>query len=127
MIIKSLCDINLHDSELLGIRIDKVNGDADRIILDLNYIEDYETARMCLKELVFTGCMKAMFNLNFGVLTPDSLKGGFEVEESDLVKEVMAVFSRMNVGYQKELRHFQLETIATASRINIVAERVELL
>ena len=45
MTVISLCDLNLHDSELLEISVDRADRNADRIILRLDYIEDYESMR----------------------------------------------------------------------------------
>jgi len=52
MLIDSLSNINLHDSELVTVIIENPQS---RLIMHLLYVEDYKTMRTSQKRLVFTG------------------------------------------------------------------------
>ena len=85
MLIDSLSNINLHDSELVNVIIENPRS---RLIMHLLYVEDYKTMRTSQKRLLFSGCMKALIDLNLGVLTPDSLRTGHEIEQSAIIDEL---------------------------------------
>lgn len=116
----------MHDSELLKIVIDRVNKDANRVQLHLDYIEDYTTMKSSAKTIVFSGCVKAVFDMNFNVATPDSLKGGFEIEPSPLLEAAKARMLKSGLEIARTVKHFRIETNSTGSIIDILAEQLDL-
>ncbi len=126
MTVLSLSDLNLHDSELLEIVVDRVNRDADRITLRLDYIEDYESMRTTEKRLVFSGCVKAVFDMNFKVATPDSVNVGTEIVPSSLLEATREKLRKAGLTIDNAVRHFRIETNTTGSALDILAEKVEI-
>ena len=102
MIVHSINDLNLHDSELLEVVIK-----LDEVTLRLDYIEDYETMRCANRELVFRGCSETAVKMNPGYASPDSILGGNE-SPHDLGRKV------------------RIEMNTTAAIIEIVAREIEL-
>lgn len=127
MTVDSLSNLNLHDSEILELVVDRADTEADRIIVSLDYIEDYESMQVSRKKLVFCGCYRAVLDMNFGVLAPESIRLGYEVEDSQLISDLRTRLEKVGVRINDRLKHFRLETNSTGSVIDIVAERVELL
>ncbi len=127
MNVESLCGLNMHDSELLELIIDRVDKKADLIVLVLNYIEDYESMSVSRKKLAFYGCYKAVLDMNFGVIAEESINTGYEIEDSILLDELTLDFAKVGINLVGKLKHFRIETNSTGSVIDIVAERVELL
>jgi len=126
MTVHSLTDLNLHDSELLEISIDRVDRQADRITLRLRYIEDYESMRTTERRLVFSGCVKAVFDMNFKVTTRDSVDTGFEVAPSALLEAARQTLGKVGLTVDKAVKHFRIETNTTGSVLDILAESVEI-
>jgi hypothetical protein len=124
MRVDSLNNLNLHDSELLKVVID--TGDPSLVILYLNYIEDYEAVSTSHKRLIFHDCLKVLIDANFGLLTPDSLRTGHELQQSSNLDEVKAKLQHARIPVSDDLTHFYLETNSTGSMFNIIARWVEL-
>ena len=127
MTVDSLSGLNLHDSEVIEVVVDRADTEADRIIVLLDYIEDYESMEVSRKRLIFHGCYRAVLDMNFGVIAPESIRLGYEVEESDLIDALRSRLGAVGVEVGGRLKHFRMEMNSTASVIDIVAERVELL
>lgn len=102
MNVKSINDLNLHDSDLLQVIVKH-----DEAVMIIDYIDDYETGRQTRRELVFRGCTEIHFKINPGYASPESILGGKESPEG----------SR---------RRIEIETNTTASILEIVASSVEL-
>ena len=126
MTVHSLTDLNLHDSELLEITIDRVDRDADRITLRINYIEDYDSMRITEKRLIFSRCVKAIFDINFKVATPDSVNKGCEIAPSALLESTLGRLRKVGLTIDKVVKHFRIETNTTGSVLDILAEEVEI-
>lgn len=126
MTVDSLADLNLHDSEVIEVVVDRADTEADRIIVLLDYIEDYESLEVRRRRLVFHGCYRAVLDMNFGVIAPESIRLGYEVENSGLIAALRSRLGAAGVDAVGRLRHFRLEMNSTGSVIDIVAERVEL-
>lgn len=127
MNVKSLDALNLHDSELIKIEISQTNGYQDRVILYLDYIDNYQTFGSTTKLLVFEQCWKVILDLNFGVAPPISILLGKELEDTELLRETSIVLGKINPDSLEKIKHFYIETISTNSKINIIAEDVLLL
>jgi hypothetical protein len=123
MRIASLSDLNLHDSELIDFVIR--NDETSVVIVHLDYIEDYETLRTSKKSLVFRGCVKVIVDANL-VVSPDSLRTGYELESSEILDDIKNKFSRVGIPIPNYLKHFYLETNSNASVLNVIAESVDL-
>lgn len=102
MRVRSIRDLNLHDSRLLDVVIA-----MDEVTMHLDYVEDYETMRCSRRSLVFRGCTEVSFQINPGYAPPDSILGGDEFP-SDRGRRV------------------RIETNTSASVIEITAGEVEL-
>jgi hypothetical protein len=126
MNVNSLTDLNLHDSDLLEIVVDRANRAADQITLRLDYIEDYESMRTTEKRLVFSDCVKAIFNMNFKVSTPDSVDRGFEVVPSALLEATRENLGKIGLVLDGAVKHFRIEMNTTGSHLDILAENVEI-
>lgn len=124
MLVDSLNDLNVHDSDLLDVIIE--NAESGRVTMRLVYIEDYTTLRTSPKKLVFMGCVKALMDLRFGLTAPDSLRTGHEIERSAILDELREHFEGSGIPLAPNLRHFYLETNSTASTFHIIAESVAL-
>lgn len=119
MVINSIEDLNLHDSELIKLEIDG----EDRVILQINYIESYEAFNTSLKFLVFEECLKVIVDANFGVASPNSILLGKEIANSDLLQNEIKKWEKIHSS-TKKLRHFFIETNTTNTKIDIIAEKV---
>lgn len=127
MTIHSLRDLNLHDSELMEITVDRVDRVADQITLRLNYVEDYVEMRTAVRRLVFSGCVKTILDMNFKVATPDSILSGGEIEPSPMLDAARMTWANIGLPLAQSVRHFRIETATTGSIVTILAEKVELL
>lgn len=121
--VSSLSELNLHDSEVLGISVDR---HADTIRVDLLYVEDYDTGASRPRSLVFSRCFKAVLDLNLVVAPPESILGGAEVSPSTLVEELRSRWSRAGTEISPPPRHYRLEMNTSGGMIDIVAGRVEI-
>lgn len=102
MVVTSIDDLNLHDSELIEVLVD-----GDNVVMVLDYVDDYETMKCSRKRLVFSGCTEAHFKINPGYASPNSILCGDE--------------SRF--GNQRKVR---IEMNTTAAVIELVAAEIEL-
>jgi hypothetical protein len=103
MIVQSLAELNLHDSELIEMRIK-----MDEVFLLLDYIKDYKTLESERCYLVFGNCSEVNLKINPGVLPPDSIRCGEEWTE-------------------KTGKRVRIEMNTSTSVIEIVAQRMELI
>jgi hypothetical protein len=102
-IVRSIRDLNLHDSELLDVVVK-----MDEITMNLDYIEDYETMKCAHRKLIFHGCTEVSWKINPGYAPPDSILVGDE--------------SPSEGG-----RKVRIEMNTTASVIELVAKEIELI
>jgi len=101
MIVSSINDLNLHDSEILKVKIVD-----DKIVLLLDYIEDYESMRCAARQLIFSGCTEARFQINPSDASPNSIQ--YASEEF--------------VGSQRKVL---IETNKISRAVEIVASEIE--
>src|SRR5262245_6439706 len=106
MSMTSLIDLNLHDSRLLGFFL--YGEDSSEVIMRLAYIEDYETLRTSDRRLVFSGCVKVVVDA-YVLATSDSLRTGYEVENSPMLAEVKLELERSGFPDFGSLKHFYVE------------------
>jgi hypothetical protein len=73
IIVSSIRDLNLHDSELLDVVVK-----MDEVTMHLDYIEDYGTMKCTRRDLVFRKCSNVAFKINCGYAPSDSILFGDE-------------------------------------------------
>lgn len=103
MVVASIHDLNIHDSELIEVLVNK-----DNVVMLLDYIDDYETMKCSRKRLVFSGCSEAHFKINPDYASPNSILRGDESQ----------------VGNQRKVR---IEMNTTAAVIEVMAAEIELI
>jgi hypothetical protein len=103
IIVSSICDLNLHDSELLDVVVK-----MDEVTMHLDYIEDYETMKCTRRDLVFRKCSNVVFKINSGYAPPDSILFGDE-------------------SASEEGRRIRIKLNTSASVIEITAKEIELI
>jgi hypothetical protein len=124
---KYFLNLNLHDSIITELLIDKKNENSTNFTLTLDYVNDYESYNTVPKKLVFSGCYKIAISMNTGIIAPESISIGEEILLSDLIKEIGDMFKKTGVPFPNNLRHFRILTSSTSSLIDIVSGGVELI
>lgn len=81
MTITSIQELNLHDSVLLGVVII-----GDKVIIELDYIDDYESMHCSNRKLCFRDCSSISLHMNFAYATPNSILKGEETMHEGLRK-----------------------------------------
>ena len=127
MVVKSLDELNLNDSDLIKIEFSEIGNLGDRIIFHLDYILDYQTFETKSKLLVFEKCWKATLDLNFAVAPPDSIHSGIELKDTELLNSVFEKIQKLKLDAPNIIRHFYIETNVANSKINIIADNVLLI
>jgi hypothetical protein len=102
MIVDTIGNLNMHDSELLRILIERTD-----ITMLINYIDDYETQKTSRKTLIFRDCTNFVMKTHLGYASPDSILGAKEIT------------------IDRE-RRISIETNTTATTIEIIANLIEL-
>jgi hypothetical protein len=113
----------LHDSELIDLVI--CSGESYKLIVNLDYIEDYQMEHSSKKSLVFSGCMKLIIDANL-LVAPDSLRTGYEIEPSEILRDLKERYAKVGIPIPNHVKHFYLETNSNASTVNVIAESVSL-
>jgi hypothetical protein len=117
--------MNFHDSTILEILLDKKEERITRVVIKLAYIIDYTNINAAPKRLIFQNCYKIMMDINAGIVAPESIREGYEVENSEIIDSFKNQFVKTGIPLPI-LKHFHILTAATSSNIDILAEWVEL-
>ncbi|MCE0484994.1 MAG: hypothetical protein LV479_12250 [Methylacidiphilales bacterium] len=104
MIVNSISDLNMHDSELLRVLIERTE-----VTMFLDYIEEYDPLKSSPKKLVFRECTNLVLTTHLGYASPDSILAAEEI----------------NLGSSG--RKFRITTNTTATTIEIIANIIELI
>lgn len=109
-----------HDSEILNIAIDRANlGNNDRVVIDICWCNGD------ISQLIFKDCYALEFQMNFGVIAPESILDAYSTNQSlklDLIREKWKQGVDLN-----NLSCFEIETNSTASVLHIYSLSYEII
>lgn len=108
-----------HDTRLLCITIRReYPGERDRVELQVEWPNYGDQAGIVTVQ--FDGCYCYRANMNFGIVTEETILEAFCLEGSELLQELVVKWSAIGVSLEK-VKHYMFKTNSTNSLIEICA------
>jgi hypothetical protein len=126
MIVENISSLNLHDSELMSIMIQTTDQGDQNILLQLDYILDYESFDTQKRVLTFIRCWGAKLDMHFRYSGSDRIYESTETDDSQFIDEVRNKYAMANIIPTSRLRHFVITTGLSGSQVDIIAEELSI-
>jgi hypothetical protein len=124
-VMTSFNELNWHDSQIIEIRIFKDEQRYDCIDLFLDYIENYRPLQHKKTIVRFSDCYKIIFDLNRGIIAPESIdKAQMSLDDPE-IGAIRAKFTRVGATVPESLGSYVFRTASTSSFMKIIAARME--
>lgn len=108
-----------HDATLRSITICREHpGEKDRVQLQVEWPADGELTGLVTVQ--FDDCYCCRTNMNFGIVTEETILEAKCLEDSELLQQIIVKWSAIGVSLNK-IKCYQIKTNATASLIEICA------